>query len=367
MIKFYPFNFILVFAAIFLLLFAASCKKDNNNTPTGPQPIAKLGLYELVSGDNTARRVYIYISKVGTQTGSWISVFDTGSSGMTIDAHGILPDSMITTDGFKFTGDSVTVRGLTITAQQATLSYGDANDETLEYGNLAYAQVVIGDKNGSVTTQRIPFFLYYKIIDLKTGKQQASHSNDVFGVGPGMSFANLAIASPLSYLTSSNTIRGFKLAKFNSGMFSTNGTFVSGLLTIGLFPDDVAASSGFIMHNLPFSDISGYSPTIPSTITYNGQTIRGAVLFDTGTPSVSTIENPNATANETALPANTKVTIVTNDGFTYTYTSSNTNFITQVAQPNFTLDTRTIFGIDFFLNNEYMMDYQAHSIGLKNN
>src|ERR1700761_7288490 len=232
MIKIYPRNFSLGFAVIVVLLFAASCKKDNVNVPTGPQPIAKLGLYELSSSDNTARRVYLYISQVGTQKGSWISVFDTGSSGMTIDAQGILPASMITANGFTFSGDSVNVNGITITSQQATLSYGDANDEIQEYGSLAYAPIVIGDKNGSVTTKRIPFFLYYKIVDLTTGKQLPAHSNDVLGVGPGTSFANLNIASPLSYLTSSTTIRGFKLAKFNSNMFSTKGTFVSGLLSI---------------------------------------------------------------------------------------------------------------------------------------
>ena len=350
------------------MMFSASCKKDNNAAGTNTiKPVATLGLYELGSSDNSARRVYLPVTKVGNKSGTWYSVFDTGSSGMTIDATGIIPDSMITANGITVPGDSIIVNGITITTKQATLSYGDANDETQEYGNLAYATITIGDQNGNLTTKRIPFFLYYKVIDLTTGIKQPAHSNDVFGVGPGVSFGNLAISSPLSYITGNGVTPGFKLAQFNTNNFSVNGTYVSGLLTIGLLPNDFTAAGGFVLHSLNYSSIGGYSPDLPAAISYNGQTIQGTLLFDTGTPSVSTIENSTATSNESTLPVNTKVTITTNQGFTYSYTTAMAHNVTQVARPSFTLDPRTIFGIDFFINNEYLMDYSNHRIGLKNN
>ena len=334
--------------------------------PSGPKGLATLGLYELQSATN--RRVFIPITQVGTQAVSYYSVFDTGSAGMTLDATGILPASMITSTGIQVAGDSVNVNGITVTSQEATISYGDATGETQEFGNLAYASITIGDQNGKITTRRIPFFLYYKILDLTSNKTLPAHSNDVFGVGPGISFANSSIASPLSYFTTSaNITNGFKLATFKNSSFSTNGTYVSGLLTIGLVPNDLSSSSGFIMHPLSYNSQGGYSPDIPSTITYNGKSISGTILFDTGTPSITTVEDSNADTNVTTLPANSDIKITTKNGFTYQYTTTYNYNLTQVANPSVTEDIRTIFSIDFFISNEYLLNYAAHQIGLKNN
>ena len=334
--------------------------------PSGPKALCILGLYELQSATN--RRVFIPITKVGTQSVSYYAVFDTGSSGMTLDASGILPASMITSTGIQVAGDSVNVNGITVTSQEATISYGDATGETQEFGNLAYAPITIGDQNGKITTRRIPFFLYYKILDLTNNKTLAAHSNDVFGVGPGISFANSAIASPLSYFTTSaNITNGFKLATFNNNSFSTNGTYVSGLLTIGLVPNDLSSSSGFIMHPLKYNAQGGYSPDIPSTITYNGKNVSGTILFDTGTPSITTVEDSKADTAVTSLPPNSNIKITTNNGFTYQYTTTYNYNLTQIANPSVTQDIRTIFSIDFFISNEYLLNYTAHEIGLKNN
>lgn len=358
---------ILLIGSVFIL-FSASCKKDSTQ-PVVPasKSLATLGLYELASTDGTAKRVYIPITQIGTKKITFYEVFDTGSSGMTIDATDILPASMITSSGIQVAGDSVNVNGITVTTQQATISYGDATGETQEYGNLAYAPVTIGDQNGNITTKRIPMFLYYKVIDVKTGKQLPAHQNDVFGVGPGSNYANLKISSPLSYLSGDNSIPGFKLALLNKSSFSTSGIYVAGLLTIGLVPDDLTSASGFIMHSLSFSNLGGYSPDIQAVINYGGKQINGSVLFDTGTPSISTIEDNGATSNESQLPANSVVSVTTNNGFTFQYTTNSTYNLTRVDKPSFTLDIRTIFSIDFFISNEFLMDYQNHTIGLKNN
>jgi hypothetical protein len=361
-------NLPLLFCGIILIVLANSCSKDKKDVV---KPIATtngaviLGLYQY--GADTGKRVFIPITKVGTQTVNYFSVFDTGSAGMTIDAHDIVPAAMITSTGFNFTGDSVVVNGITITSQQSVITYGNKTGLTKEYGNLAYAPITIGDRNGNTSAKRVPIFLYYKVVDGTTGKTiTVTHSLDVFGVGPGVSYVNSLIPSLLTYFNvNSSLINGFKLAVLPSKNFISTPTYVAGLLTIGLTSSDIT-SDGFIMH--PFSNTGGViSANIPSTISYSGQSISAQVLFDTGTPQISTIENTLAVNSTGQLPANTVVTITTNKGFVYTYTTTSTANLTAVENPRVTGDYRTIFGIDFFISNEYLTDYQNHQIGLKNN
>ncbi|WP_448697586.1 hypothetical protein ACFGVR_12820 [Mucilaginibacter sp. AW1-3] len=349
-----------------------ACKKNNSDVSpvTAAQtvtatPIATLGLYEYASGTN--KRIFLPITKVGSQSVTYYSIFDTGSTGMTIDANGILPASMITSSGITVTGDSVVVNGITVTSKTSVMSYGDQTSLTKEYGNLAYATVTLGDQTGNITTKRIPFFLYWKIQNVTTGVVAAAHSADVFGVGPGTSYAFTAIASPLSYFTTaSGQTSGFKLATLGTAGFTGTGTYVGGLLTIGLLNSDLSSSSGFIMHPLTNSNPGGYSANIPATITYGSQSTSAQVLFDTGTPSITIIEDNKATGIG-PLPVNTKVTVTTNKGFVYSYTTTSTANLTSIENPNVTGDYRTIFSLDFFVTNEYLLDYSNHQIGLKNN
>jgi len=369
---------------LFMTLFVASCKKDNK-TPTPvvtAKAIASIGLYEVdtnivSSAKDTInyKRIFIPITKVGTQTVQFYSVFDTGSTGMTIGAAGLLPKSMITSTGIKIPAgqDSTTVNGITVTNQTAIMAYGNSQSEIQEFGNLAYATIFIGTQQDGITTARIPIFLYYKIVDVTTGVTTYDHSNDVFGVGPGVSYASNLIKSPLSYFkTGTNVTNGFKLAQLPKSGFSIGGTFVSDLLTIGLVPDDLAASSGFVMHPLQYYSQGGYSPDLPVTVTYvnfNGtsKNLAATLLLDTGTPAISTIADPTAASNIAQLPVGTNITISTSAGFSYTYTSKKSTYITDVVKPTFTGDPRTIFGLDFFTDNEYLLDYTDHKIGLKNN
>ena len=354
-------------AALILMAALNACKK-NEASPAAVTvtPIATLGLYEYASGTN--KRIFLPITKVGTQAVTYYGIFDTGSTGLTLDANGILPASMITSSGITVTGDSVVVNGITVTSKTSVMSYGDQTSLTKEYGNLAYATITLGDQTGNITTKRIPFFLYYKIQNVTTGAVAAAHSADVFGVGPGTSYAFSAIASPLSYFTTtSGQTSGFKLATLGTTGFTSAGTYVGGLLTIGLTNADLSSSSGFIMHPLNYSSTAGgYLSNIPATITYGSQSTSAQVLFDTGTPSVTIIEDNKATGIG-PLPVNTLVTVTTNKGFVYSYTTSSTANLTSIENPNVTGDYRTVFALDFFVTNEYLLDYSGHQIGLKNN
>ena len=354
--------FFLCFLVGALMIFG-SCSKKNTVIPNTTSSVT-LGLYQY--GVDSGKRIFIPVTQVGTKAVNYFSVFDTGSTGMTIDAHGILPDAMVTDAGIQFTQDSIVVNGITVTSHKSIMSYGNKTGITKEYGNLAYASITIGDQNGNTTIKRVPIFLYYKVVDA-SGTVQAPHLLDIFGVGPGTSFANSAIASPLSYFnTGSDLSSGFRLATLKSNSFSSNPMYVGSLLTIGLTQSDIS-SSGFIMHPLSFGSSGGYSPNIPATITYGGQSVAAQILFDTGTPLISIIENKLATTSTGQLPANTVVTITTNMGFKYAYSTTSTSNLTAVENPNLTGDFRSILGIDFFISNEYLTDYTNHQIGLKNN
>lgn len=362
-------------AALFATVLMASCGKSNTSPKTTTVATAKpvtFGLYEY--GESGSGRIDIPVTKVGTQTVAYPLVFDTGSTGLTLDATGIIPASMITSTGITVTGDSVVVNGITITNQTTTMSYGDANAPTVEYGNLAYADFTVGDANGSINIKRVPFFLYYKILD-GSGNQYPAHSADIFGVGTGYSFTNKNIVSPLSlYDPGTGLTRGFKLATITSSYFSVSNqlTYVPNVFTVGLTQDD-RFSSGFVMHPLSYSSDGGYSPDIPATISYGGTSTAAEILFDTGNPQIVFIEDKNANGTKKTvnslgdLATGSVVTVTTNQGFKFSYTVSANSFLTTVQNPNQSNDYRSIFSIYFFTQNEFLTDYDHNIIGLKNN
>src|ERR1700744_4120300 len=177
-----------------LTIAASSCKKSPTPAPVVDAKPVTIGLFDFSSsGDN---RIFIPISKIGTQTVNYDEIFDPGSTGLTIDASGLVPASTITSSGFNIAaGDSLVTNGITITSHTSTMQYGNAINSTKEYGNLAYASITIPDEAGSgVTIKRVPMFLYYKIVD-QDNNPLPVHSGDIFGVGPGVSFTNSSIAS----------------------------------------------------------------------------------------------------------------------------------------------------------------------------
>jgi len=361
-----------------LAIAAASCKKNSTPAPVVDAKPVTVGLFEYDTTRTTNgvltvyNRILIPISKIGTQTVVYNPFFDTGSTGLTLYAGGIVPTSMFSpTDGFNIaSGDSlVTSNGIVITSHASTMSYGNAQGSTTEYGNLAYASITIPTQNGnsSVTIKRVPIFLFYKIEDQNNNIIPASHGYDIFGVGPGVSITNSSIASPLSYNSPGTGLtKGFKLATLVAADFiSGKGVYEENILTLGLTAADLN-SSGFIMHPLTNAGLGGYSPDIAGTIAYEGKTINTELLFDTGTPMLSIIEDKTANAIGN-LPNNTVVTVTTFKGFTYTYTATSTNNFTEVLNPLATLDNRSIFSINFFEDNEFLTDYAGHQIGLKNN
>ncbi len=370
--KLYPAKSLLLITLSFLLFTVTSCKKVNKVTPTPPVVDAtptQIGLYEADS--SIYKLLFADISKIGNNTQEYDLIFDTGSGGMVIDANGLLPASMITDNGFTFTGDSTIVNGITVTNQKSTVEYGD-DDATTDkvYGNLAYASVTVGNQSGNIVIKRLPFFIYYKAVDSKNVKFDV-HEFDTFGVSPeyDISFPNNAyITSPFSYFDPGTGLtKGFKMAALGTSNFTNDGNYVQDALTLGLTASDLSSTSGFITNQLSFYSGDGYPPIIPGTITYSNNIVSTSIVFDTGTEPYGYIEDPSFNGNTTLLAANTPITYATTTGFSYSVVTSTNDNLTYVENPNTSGGVVSIASLEFFLNNEYMLNYESHTIGLKNN
>jgi len=344
------------------LLTIASCKKDSvKPSDTSGGKATKIGLYEIVSSNN--RGVLINITKVGSSVVNLKPYFDTGIGGLVLDANGILPSSFITSSGFSFSGDSTVVNNITITNQTKTTTFGGG--DTL-YGNLAYAQVVVGNDKGNVVIKRVPFYLYYKAV-ASDGSAIPAHAYDLFGASSRYSIVfsnNVPLTCPFSYYDPGNgLIRGYKMDALGTANFSAAGNYEP-VLTIGLTQADL--NSGFFIEPLINVPSAGYIPVIPGNITYVNVVLPTEMEFSTGY-SHTVIMDENFAGDEGQLKPNAVVQILTTSGFKYLYTVTATNNITLVANPYYTGTYTAMIGLDFFTQNEFLLDLQNHQMGIKNN
>jgi hypothetical protein len=373
MIDNYPKKNLLLMLCVCLLVFAVSCKKDNSAAPLPvftPASIqdgqVRIGFYAVDSAG--VRELQIDVSKIGSKSLDLDLTFDTGSGGLVVDANGLLPASMISSTGFVFSGDSTTVNDITITSQTAMIQYGN-NNNTLSkvYGNLAYADVTIGDANGNVFIKRLPFFIYYKAIN-GSGKAYPAHEFDVLGVSSeyDITFNNkVFITSPFAYYDPGHGLtRGFKIAALRTVNFSEEGTYVPAV-TLGLTSADLT-SNGFNMIGIQQVDDDGYVPMVPGTIRYNNQNFSSKMIFDTGTSPYYYIEDPNWHGTPGLLNTNAHIQVATSTGFNYSYTVTATNNRTVIENPVSVNGYASLMSLDFFLTNEYMLDFDNHRLGLKN-
>src|ERR1700761_8257278 len=107
-----------------LIIALSSCKKDSKPSKTAVvdgTPVS-VGLFEY-SSDGINNRILIPISKVGTKNVNFDGIFDTGSTGLSIGARGIIDSNLIVDGKISITGDSIVSNGVTITNQTSTMAY----------------------------------------------------------------------------------------------------------------------------------------------------------------------------------------------------------------------------------------------------
>jgi hypothetical protein len=196
-----------------------------------------------------------------------------------------------------------------------------------------------------------------------------AHEFDVLGVSSeyDIYFPNQSyITSPFAYYDPGIGLsRGFKIAALGTSGFTEKGTYAAAV-TVGLTQEDLA-SEGFNMILLVPIAGYGYIPLVPGSIAYANQNIATEMIFDTGTSPYFYIEDGNWPYVPSLLDPNARVDIKTSTGFEYGYTVTATDNPTVIENPNTSGGGVSLVSLDFFLYNEYLLDFDHRQLGLKNN
>jgi hypothetical protein len=350
---------------------------------------------------NSAPRLVVMVTSVGTAPVSMPLIFDTGSAGVTLYAPSIFPASMVTAAGFVFPSGqtSITYNGITVTDQQGTRTYGSTNLRS-QNGNIGYAKLTFGDAQGRLTTAVMPVFLYYSITDVVTGEaiEVPSFQQGVFGVAstagtialPGSiepaggypacatdTNSTCYVVSVLKYLQYGGVSAGFMLspAPIQSCDITAAGSCAPApMLTIGL---TAASKAGFSAASLVCppngyvgpASIAGYpvcqKAIDNTTVMVSGDavgTVVGGAVFDTGTANIQ-IATQAGSPFPSTVPVGSSVLVTTSSGFTYSYVTTSSDPLATIVNADFS--GSTIIGIGYFTTNFFFIDFSSSSEGWK--
>jgi len=109
----------------------------------------------------------------------------------------------------------------------------------------------------------------------------------------------------------------------------------------------------------------GYSAQMHGTINVEGNQFAGAVLFDTGTPTGVTISDPDTSSPDAyILDSNTPVSFSTDEGFSYQFNTDKNEYRTRILPNRGGNVGRSIWGLEFFTNHYFLLDYTINQIGI---
>ena len=340
------------------------------------------------------------VTSVGTVPVTMPLGFDTGSAGVTLYAESIFPSSMVTSAGFIFPAGqtSITYNGITVTNLQGTRGYGTLN-QTVEYGNLGFAQLTFGDAQGQLTTEAMPIFLFYSI-QYTTGQgfsppgwqgwfgvASTNGTIDVAGsVEPPGGFAacteqtttSCYVVSAIKYMNYGDQVSaGFMLSPAaiqNCDITTPGSCSPAPMLTVGL---NASVESGFSTTPLVCPPngylgppvIAGYpvcQKNIPNvTIAASGASVgsfTGDAFFDTGTAYIY-LSTPTGSSFPAVVPPGTTVAVTPPSGFNYSYTVAATGTATTVVDAGG--NGNSIIGVQYFTTNSFLLDFTSSITGWK--
>ena len=359
------------------------------------QTPASINLYPV--GYAVDPRIFVMVTP-GTAPVNLPLAFDTGSSGITLNALSIFPPSMVTATGFIFPSGQTTItyNGITVTNQQGSRAYGGQGGRT-ETGNIGFARITFGDSAGQLTTDVMPILFYYSVIETATlMPATAQPQQGWFGVNsapdsivvansvePSTGFpactqetaGTCRVVSVLEYLEYAAGVNaGFKLgpATLEQCDVTTAGSCMpEPLLTVGL-NDSVEAGFSTVALTCPPAGylgpdtIQGYSVCQPgiagTTISLSGPVSANLIesaLFDTGNPANMLTQSSGALSSP--LPSQTSVVLMTPSGFSYEYTTGATGITETSIGPT----VSTGIGINFFTEHSFFIDFVSNAEGWK--
>ncbi len=99
-----------------------SSQQADTHTPASISAPTALNLFAAAGTQQESQRFFVMVTTVGEATVHLPLAFDTGSSGITLNAPSFLPESMVTQNGLVFPPGqtSISYLGITITNQQGT-------------------------------------------------------------------------------------------------------------------------------------------------------------------------------------------------------------------------------------------------------
>ena len=342
----------------------------------------QVGVYP--SGD----RIYIPVTAVGSVPVNLPLIFDTGSSGLTLEAESVFPSGMVAATGFAFPPGQTTMtyQGITVTSTQASKAFGSAANGTTQLGNLGFAQVVVGD---TVQTKTMPIFLYYAIKNTASGQViPMPDQKGIFGANIGanplivanssapatlaicnaQSTTSCDLVSPFRYLDyASGTDAGFALSPValqNCDITQSGNCTAANALTVGVTP---ASEKAFALSALscPGAAPAGTYNSLPICepalsnvrISASGASFTGSVLLDSGTGAI-VIQTPAQTNFPASLNAGTPLQFSFANGQSYSVAAGG-----GTTAVNVTSGTRSILGIDFFTRKAFVEDFTMPQLG----
>jgi hypothetical protein len=325
--------------------------------------------------------------------------FDTGSAGVTLNALSIFPSSMVSSAGFVFPAGATTLsyNGITVTNLQGTRSYGTLT-RTVEYGNLGFAQLTLGDAQGTVTTELMPVFLFYSVDDPSGGAFTAPQWQGWFGVSAtadaievgGAAPGNASVGCTPQSSTTCYTVSGMKFIDYgpsvdagfllNPAPIQTCSVAASGscsaapMLTIGLTAglesafstmDLVCPPNGYIgppqIAGYPVCQQNVANLTFTATGASSG-TFTGYATFDTGTPYMY-FSTPAGSTFPSVVEPGSNIAISTTSGFSYAYVADADRTSQTVVDSG--AGGNSIVGLQYFTTNSWMIDFTAGLEGWK--
>jgi hypothetical protein len=367
-------------------------------TPSVVSTPTRLNVYPVGASAGAPPRIFVLVATVGSQPVHLPVAFDTGSSGLTLNALAVFPSAMVSASGFVFDNSqtSLSYNGITVTDQQGSRTYGGPTGHT-QIGNVGFAEITFGDSAGSLTTQTMPVLFYYKIISTATQQPVAEGTQQGwFGVNDAPNLITIDGGST-PYPACAASVNGscwdvsiFKFLSFGAGV---DGGFVvdpvrinscdittdgdcspEPALVIGV---NHASEAGFSLSPLPCPPlgytgppvIAGFSvcqEKVPGTTIASaappGGSYVAAALFDTGTP-FNVLNVPSGTVFPSTISAGDTLQITTPSGFLYT-TVSGSGVSTIIVNTGVDA-TASVIGLGYFTTNSLFVDFATGMQGWK--
>ncbi len=320
-------------------------------------PLIKL---EYPGNPPNIRMLYINILKLGRRDVDKPILFDTGSSGMTIDCKVVLPSEMCSEKGIKIKAP-VELDGITVTTEKAVLHYGTYD----EYGNIATARVVFGSAgaNGG-TSEPVSFLIRYKKVRRATGEIVGGPlwPMGIFGASPvGGGGPGRKLKSPLLSVTAGRgLVRGYYLDPISDDWtVCTNERRDCpqvGALKIGI-PREVRDQ--FSMSKWRSANDDFNFPTINACIGWGAEPLCKPTLYDTGNSTIAVAGRASKKIGPSLRPgASVEVTAGEHADWNFeTIYEPEVEFVPRL--------NHHIIGIRFFEENSLLFDFEAAEMGFR--